>query len=122
MPTRYRSRASSARYRRTEPHAADAILTGGTWRPSRLGGRMHVTEKMLALLAATMLAGTAQAETLRFHATLDGKAATSATGSAATGTAKVRVDSVTHKVSVDLDIHGLTMDALWDRLVKGPIG
>ena len=84
---------------------------------------MRMTTKLLALAGvATMLAGTAQAKTLRFHAALDGKTATSATGSTATGTARVRVDSVTHKVSVDLDVHGLTMDALWDKLVKGPIG
>lgn len=84
---------------------------------------MGMTTKWLALAAtATLLASTADAKTLRFHATLDGKAATSATGSAATGTARVRIDSVTHRVSVDLDIHGLTLDALWDKLVKGPIG
>jgi hypothetical protein len=83
---------------------------------------MHLTNKMLALLAAVLLAGTAEAETLRFHATLDGKNATSATGSAATGAAKIRVDTVTHRVSVDLAIHGLTVDALWAKLVKGPIG
>jgi len=84
---------------------------------------MRMTTRLAALAAAAaMLAGTAEAKTLRFHATLDGKTATSATGSSATGTARVRVDSVTHKVSVDLDVHGLTMDALWDKLVKGPIG
>ncbi len=84
---------------------------------------MRMRTKLLALAAATtMIAGTAQARTLRFHAALDGKTETSATGSAATGTARVRVDSVTHKVSVDLDVHGLTLDALWDKLVTGPIG
>jgi len=57
---------------------------------------MRMTTKLLALAAAaTMLAGTAQAKTLRFHAALDGKTETSATGSAATGTAKVRVDTIT---------------------------
>jgi hypothetical protein len=84
---------------------------------------MRMTTKLLALAAAgTLSTGLARAETLRFHASLDGKSATSTTGSAATGTAKVRVDTVTHRVSVDLAVHGLTVDALWDKLVKGPIG
>ena len=84
---------------------------------------MRMTTKLLALAAAaTMLAGPAQAKTLRFHATLDGKSATSATGSAATGRAKILVDTDTHRVTVYLGVMGLTVDDLWDKLVKGPIG
>jgi len=29
---------------------------------------------------------------------------------------------VTHRVSVDLDVNGITIDDLWDTLVRAPIG
>ncbi len=64
----------------------------------------------------------AAAQVLKFHAVLDGKSGPEPTGSAATGTATVSVDMATKKVSVDLDVTGITIDDLWDKLVAAPIG
>lgn len=75
-----------------------------------------------ALAAATAVATPAQAKMLKFHAVLDGKYGAEPSGSAATGRAKVRVDTATRRVSVDLDVTGITVDQLWDRLVAAPIG
>jgi hypothetical protein len=72
--------------------------------------------------AATGLAAPAQAKVLKFHADLDGKYGTEPTGSPATGHANVRVDTVTHRVSVDLHVAGITVDQLWTKLVQRPIG
>jgi hypothetical protein len=73
-----------------------------------------------AVLAAAMAAVPAQAKDLVFHAALDGKH--DSTGSAATGKAVVRVDPKRQLVSVDLSLDGITLDALWDKLVAAPIG
>ncbi|MDH7975270.1 CHRD domain-containing protein [Sphingomonas sp. AR_OL41] len=86
----------------------------------RLLTRMAAT--LCGLLATLATTSAAQAEHLRFRATLAGTAAPTATGSPATGRATIRVDTATQRVSVDLTITGLGVDALWDRLVKGPIG
>ena len=80
---------------------------------------MRLAATALALVLAT---APAQAEVLAFHATLGGKGAPAETGSAATGTARVSVDTDTHLVSVELEVHGITIDNLWDRLVAAPIG
>ena len=76
-----------------------------------------------AALAATALApAPAFAKTLKFNVALDGKYGKEPTGSAATGRAKVRVDTVAKRVSVDMDVAGITVDQLWDTLVAAPIG
>jgi hypothetical protein len=77
---------------------------------------------VLAISAATATAVPAQAEILKFHAVLDGKYGSEPTGSPATGRAKVRVDTATRRVSVDLDLKEITVDQLWDKLVAAPIG
>lgn len=64
----------------------------------------------------------AQAETLIFHAALDGKYGPEPTGSAATGKARIEVDTERQTISVDLTVVGISPDALWDRLVAAPIG
>ena len=64
----------------------------------------------------------AAAKTLPFHATLVGNAGSTQTGSAATGTARVRVDIARQRVSVDLAVTGLSVDDLWDTLVAKPAG
>jgi hypothetical protein len=74
----------------------------------------------LAGLAAAVAALPAQAKDLTFHATLDGRH--DSTGSAATGKARIRVDTARRRVSVDLTLDGITLDALWDKLVAAPIG
>ena len=64
----------------------------------------------------------ARAETLTFHAALDGKYGLEPTGSAATGKAEIKVDMVRRTISLDLAVDGITPDALWDKLVAAPIG
>ena len=83
--------------------------------------------RKLLVLAASVAAisampGAATAEVLKFHVALDGKSGPEPTGSPATGTAKVRVDTVTHRVSVELDVSGITVDDLADNLVNSPVG
>src|SRR3954449_3156891 len=79
---------------------------------------------MLAVLALVAVAAPvpASAKILKFHAALDGKYGTDPTGSAATGRAAIRVDTVTRRVTVDLKVQGITVDNLWDKLVAAPIG
>lgn len=74
---------------------------------------------ILALLATTV---PASAEVLKFHASLTGKAEPDNTGSNATGEAVIHVDTSKRLVSVDLRIHGMTIDKLWDKLVAAPVG
>ena len=76
-----------------------------------------------AAIAFTLAApSTAQAKTLKFKVALDGTYGTEPTGSAATGRATVRVDTVIRRVSVDMTVDGITVDQLWDQLVAAPIG
>ena len=86
---------------------------------------MSVRKTLLGALLAVSAGFTAvpaQAEILTFHARLDGKYGTEPTGSAATGKARIRVDTERRRVSVDMDVRGITVDALWDKLVAAPIG
>ncbi|HEX8301630.1 CHRD domain-containing protein [Sphingomonas sp.] len=85
---------------------------------------MRVHNKLLGAfaLAACLSAAPAGAQTLTFHAKLDGKYGDNPTGSAATGTARVTVDTAAKTVSVDLEVDGIRIDALWDTLVAAPIG
>jgi hypothetical protein len=88
---------------------------------------MQYRKTMLAALlaaaaAAAFAAVPASAEILTFHAKLDGKYGAEPTGSAATGKARIRVDTERRRVSVDLDVKGITTEALWDKLVAAPIG
>ena len=76
---------------------------------------------LLAMLGVAM-AAPAQAEILKFQATLDGKYGQEPTGSAAIGRASIHVNTVTQRVSVDLGVDGITLDNLWDTLVKAPVG
>ena len=76
-----------------------------------------------AALATTIaIPATAHAKVLNFNVALDGKYGKEPTGSAATARAKVRVDTVAKRVSVDMDVAGITVDQLWDQLVAAPIG
>jgi hypothetical protein len=83
---------------------------------------MTISKRLILALAIGLGAVPAQAEILTFHAELDGKYGAEATGSAATGTAKIKVDTERQQVSVDMKVDGITIDALWDKLVAGPIG
>jgi hypothetical protein len=77
---------------------------------------------LAAFVAAVASPLPASAKVLKFHATLDGKYGSEPSGSPATGRATVRVDTATRRVSVELDVTGITVDQLWDRLVAAPIG
>ena len=87
-----------------------------------------MTWKQLAFRGAISLAvvvgapGAAVAKVLIYRTSLSGHVSTSDTGSAATGTARVRVDTAAREVSVDLKVRGIRPDALWKNLVRGPIG
>jgi hypothetical protein len=85
-----------------------------------------MSAKFLFAVAASVLAAAlstpAEAKILKYHVLLDGKYGAAPTGSPATGHAKVRVDTETRRVSVDLDVAGITIDDLWDKLVAKPIG
>jgi len=83
-----------------------------------------MARRWLRLLIATVacVATPASAEILRFKAGLSGSEAPTATGSTATGDAHVRIDTDRKLVSVKMAISGLTIDDLWDNLVKAPIG
>ena len=59
---------------------------------------------------------------MTFRATLSGIAPPTTTGSPARGKAVIKVDTSSKKVSVDLDITGITIDQLADGLVAKPIG
>jgi len=77
---------------------------------------------LVGIAAAAGAAASAEAKVLTFHVALDGKYGTEPSGSAATGKARIKVDTDTKHVSVDLTVDGITRDALWDKLVAAPIG
>jgi hypothetical protein len=75
------------------------------------------------MAAIAMLASApAEARTLAFHATLDGKSGPAPTGSDATGRARIKVDTDSKKVSVEIDVDGIGVPQLWAKLVAAPIG
>jgi hypothetical protein len=73
-------------------------------------------------IAAAAGAAAAEAKVLTFHVALDGKYGVEPSGSAATGKARIKVDTDRKRVSVDLTVDGITQEALWDKLVAAPIG
>lgn len=75
----------------------------------------------VSIVAVAAMGAPLQAEILKFHVNLDGKYG-AATGSAATGHAAVLVDTAKKRVSVDLNVDGITTDQLWTNLVQRPIG
>jgi hypothetical protein len=76
----------------------------------------------IVAIVAIALASPAAAKTLSFRATLGGTGAPTITGSPASGKAAIKVDTSTKRVSVDLDVTGITLDQLADNLVAKPIG
>lgn len=73
-------------------------------------------------IAAALFATPAAAAELSFTASLDGAAAPTNTGSLATGTAQVSVDTEARTVSVHMQIHGLSRDDLWDHVIHAGMG
>jgi hypothetical protein len=78
---------------------------------------------LVSTLAVTLaFTSIAQAKTLTYTSGLDGKVETSATGSAATGKAVLKVDTDSQIVDLDLDVAGIPLDGLFSNLVKQPLG
>lgn len=76
-----------------------------------------------ALLVACALAATpASAETLRFTAALNGSQAPTITGSLASGTASVSVDTEARTLDVALDVAGISLDGLYDHVIHAGVG
>ncbi|MEO5494940.1 MAG: CHRD domain-containing protein [Sphingomonas sp.] len=80
--------------------------------------------RLFPLIAAVAIAAAspAAAKTLTFRATLSGIAPPTTTGSPARAKAVIKVDTSSKKVSVDLDVTGITLDRLADALIAKPIG
>lgn len=79
---------------------------------------------LAAALAATALFALAPASAtqLSYTAALDGVTAPTNTGSVATGTATVSVDTDARTVSVRMQVHGITGDNLWDHVIHNGMG
>jgi len=76
----------------------------------------------LTAITAIAIATPAAAKTESFRAMLNGTAIPTTTGSPAHGKATIKVDLKTKRVSVELDVQGITLDQLNDALVAKPIG
>ncbi len=77
---------------------------------------------LAALAAVVLIASPAQAREEAFTAALRGDTATTNTGSAATGSARIVVDLDAQSVDLKLTVSGLTIDGLWDPLVASGMG
>lgn len=82
---------------------------------------------MLRFIAAAaavfaFAAAPAAADQLTYTATLNGVTDPTNTGSAATGTATVSVDTDLRTVSVRMSIHGISQDQLWDHVIHSGMG
>lgn len=80
--------------------------------------------KRLLFAVATLIvaAGSAHAEHLNFSASLDGAHAPTETGSPATGAATLTVDTEARTIDVLLDVHGISLDDLFDHVIHAGIG
>jgi hypothetical protein len=79
------------------------------------------TAMALAVIVA-LASHAAQAKELAFKANLSGVAASSMTGSKATGQAKILVNTDTQTVDVALNVEGLKIEDLWTNLLHSPMG
>jgi hypothetical protein len=84
--------------------------------------RMPAFAAALAVAFVIPVAAPAAAEIIGFHAALDGRSGPAPTGSAATGTARITVDTDRKRVSVEMDVAGIAIPQLWDKLVAAPVG
>jgi|CXWL01.1.fsa_nt_gi hypothetical protein len=75
-----------------------------------------------ACAALALLAAPAAAAELTFRADLNGAQVPTVTGSNATGTALVRVDTAAQTIGIDLNVHGLTLDDLYDHIIHAGMG
>jgi hypothetical protein len=80
---------------------------------------MSRTALATALLAACLFAGSAMAETVTFHATMDGAAEVPANTTKGSGVATVMLDTATHKITYTVTYSGLTGPATMAH-IHGP--
>jgi hypothetical protein len=76
----------------------------------------------IIIAAAALFATPATAAELTYTSALDGLTAPTNTGSLATGTAQISVDTQAQTVSVDMRISGITLDNLWDHVIHSGMG
>jgi hypothetical protein len=81
-------------------------------------GRAVIILAALALFAAAP----AQAKQLAFTADLSGDKAPTNTGSKATGSAQILLDTDHQTVDMTLDVKGLKIADLWNKLMLAPVG
>ena len=77
---------------------------------------------LLGATALALVAGTAPAATLSYTAVLTGAQENPPVATSATGTATFTVDSVTRALGLSLDVTGISLAQLLDRLVAAPGG
>lgn len=75
-----------------------------------------------AVAALALFATPAYAVERVFTAHLDGNTAPTQTGSAATGDARIVVDTATQTVDISLNVRGLALDDLYDHVIHSGVG
>lgn len=84
--------------------------------------RANTLVGLCVIAASVVMPASAWADTISFHADLNGAAITSKTGSRATAKATLSLDTAKQTIDLALDVNGITLDGLWDKLVAAPIG
>jgi CHRD domain len=80
-------------------------------------------QTLLALItSAALSASPVNAKITEYRADLNGQSPTISTGSSARANARISVDTAKKTVAIRLNVTGLSVDSLWDKLVKAPIG
>ena len=81
-------------------------------------------KRLIALIGLALMsfAPPAAARQEAFAATLSGHSVTSNTGSNATGSARIVIDTEARWVDITLTVDGISREGLWDTLVKAPMG
>jgi CHRD domain len=78
---------------------------------------------VFALIASALFsAAPVAAKIVEYRAELNGQSPTISTGSSARADAWITVDTAKKTVAIRLNVIGLSVDSLWDKLVKAPIG
>lgn len=78
---------------------------------------------VFALIASALFsAAPVAAKIFEYRAELNGQSPTITTGSSARADARISIDTAKKTVAIRLNVIGLSVDSLWDKLVKAPIG
>ncbi len=79
-------------------------------------------KELVVATAFLVLAPAAHAERIAFSAALNGNQTPTITGSAATGTARVTVDVAAQSIDVEMEVSGISIDALYDHVIHMGVG